>query len=119
MNTTKVFAKMLKVHSKGECVSLVTDYENAKDIAKLIISMPNTYIEDFQLSREDYDGYCDPWLLSYGEEGDVCCQKAVLNNGHIARGGGLYFIDTVAIGSYLPEDFVLDGEAKIKLIGGD
>jgi len=119
MNTQKVFAKMLKAHSKGETVTLVTDYENAKGIAKLIIAMPNTYIEDFQLSREDYDGYCDPWLLTYGEEGDVWCQKAVLGNGHIAKGSGLYFIDTVAIGSYLPEDFVLDGEAKIKLIGGD
>lgn len=119
MNTENVFAKMLKAHSKGECVSLVADYEIAKEIAKLIIAMPDTYIEDFQLSSAEWDGYCDPWLLSYGEEGDVCCQKAVLNNGHIARGGGLYFIDTVAIGSYLPEDFVLDGEAKIKLIGGD
>ena len=119
MNAQKVFAKMLKAHSKGECVSLVTDYENAKEIAKLIITMPNTYIEDFQLAREDRDGYCDPWLLSYGEEGDIWCQKAVLDNGHIAKGDGLYFIDTVAIGSYLPEDFVLDGEAKIKLIGGE
>ena len=35
MNTEKVFAKMLKAHSKGECVSLVTDYENAKEITKL------------------------------------------------------------------------------------
>ena len=67
MNTEKVFAKMLKAHSKGECISLVTDYENAKEIAKLIMSMPDTYIEDFQLTREDYDGYADPWLLTYGE----------------------------------------------------
>jgi hypothetical protein len=119
MNTEKVFAKILKAHSKGECVSLVTDYENAKEIAKLIIAMPNTYIKDFQLTREEWDGYCDPWLLSYGEEGDIWCQKAVLDNGHIARGSGLYFIDTAAIRSYLPVDFVLEGEAKIKLIGGD
>lgn len=119
MNTEKVFAKMLKAHSKGECVSLVTDYENAKEIAKFIISMPDTCIENFQLSSAEWDGYCDPWLLSYGEEGDIWCQKAVLDNGKIAKGGGLYFIDTVAIGSYLPEDFVLDGEAKIRLIGGE
>ena len=119
MNTEKVFAKMLKAHSRGECVSLVTDYENAKEIAKFIMSMPNTYIEDFQLAREDWDGYADPWLLSFGEDGDIWCQKAVFDNGCIAKGDGLYFIDTVAIGSYLPEDFVLEGEAKIKLIGGD
>lgn len=119
MNTEKVFAKMLKAHSKGECATLVTNYENAKEIAKLIIAMPNTYIVDFQLTREDWDGYADPWLLSYGEEGDIWCQKAVLDNGRIARGGGLYFIDTAAIGSYLPEDFVLEGESKIKLVGGD
>lgn len=120
MNTEKVFAKMLKAHSKGECVSLVTDYENAKEIAKLIMSMPDTYIEDFQLTRSEWDGYTDPWLLTYGEEGDVWCQKAVLDNGHIAKGGGLYLIDPVAIGAHLPEEFVLDGEGcKIKLIGGD
>lgn len=113
MNTKKAFAKMLKIHSKGECVSLVTDYENAKEIAKLIISMPDTYIEDFQLSREDYDGYADPWLLSYGEEGDIWCQKAILDNGVVAKGEGAYIIDTSAIGSRVPEDFVLGGTIKV------
>ena len=93
MNTEKVFAKMLKAHSKGECVALVTNYENAREVAKLIMSMPNAYIENFQLSSAEWDGYCDPWLLSYGEEGDIWCQKAVLDNGHIAKGDGLYFID--------------------------
>lgn len=119
MNTEKVFAKILKAHSKGETVTLVTDYKNAREIAKLIISMPDTYIENFQLGSAEYDGYCDPWLLSYGEDGDIWCQKAIFENGKIARGDGLYFIDAVAIGSYLPEDFVLDGDAKIKLIGGE
>lgn len=113
MNTEKVFAKMLKIHSKGECVSLVADYENAKEVAKLIMSMPDTYIEDFQLSREDYDGYADPWLLSYGEEGDIWCQKAILGNGVVAKGEGAYIIDTSAIGSRVPEDFVLGGTIKV------
>ena len=113
MNTEKVFAKMLKIHSKGECVTLVTDYENAREIAKLIMSMPDTYIEDFQLSREDYDGYADPWLLTYGEEGDIWCQKAILNSGAVAKGEGAYIIDTSAIGSRVPEDFVLDGVIKV------
>ena len=113
MNTTKVFAKMLKIHSKGECVTLVTDYENAKEVAKLIMSMPDTYIEDFQLSREDYDGYSDPWLLTYGEEGDIWCQKAILNSGAVAKGEGAYIIDTSAIGSRVPEDFVLGGVIKV------
>lgn len=113
MNTTKVFAKMLKAHSKGECVSLVTDYGNAKEIAKLIMSMPDTYIEDFQLTREDWDGYADPWLLTYGEDGDIWCQKAVLENGHIAKGEGAYIIDASAIGSRVPEDFVLGGTIKV------
>lgn len=113
MNTEKVFAKMLKIHSKGECATLVTDYENAKKIAKLIMSMPDTYIEDFQLSREDYDGYSDPWLLTYGEEGDIWCQKAILNSGAVAKGEGAYIIDTSAIGSRVPEDFVLGGVIKV------
>ena len=113
MNTTKVFAKMLKAHSKGECVSLVTDYENAREIAKLIITMPDTFIESFQLSSAESDGYSDPWLLSYGEEGDIWCQKAVLDNGKIARGDGTYIIDTSAIGSRVPEDFVLGGTIKV------
>lgn len=113
MNTEKVFAKMLKAHSKGECVSLITDYENAREIAKLIMSMPDTFIESFQLSSAESDGYSDPWLLSYGEEGDIWCQKAVLDNGKIARGDGIYIIDTSAIGSRVPEDFVLGGTIKV------
>jgi hypothetical protein len=113
MNTEKVFAKMLKAHSKGECVSLVTDYENAREIAKLIMSMPDSYIEDFQLTREECDGYADPWLLTYGEDSDIWCQKAVLENGHIAKGEGAYIIDTSAIGSRVPEDFVLGGTIKV------
>lgn len=113
MNTTKVFAKMLKAHSKGKCISLVTDYENAREIAKLIMSMPDTFIESFQLSSAESDGYSDPWLLSYGEEGDIWCQKAVLDNGKIARGDGTYIIDTSAIGSRVPEDFVLGGTIKV------
>lgn len=113
MNTTKVFAKMLKAHSKGECVSLITDYENAREIAKLIMSMPDTFIESFQLSSAESDGYCDPWLLSYGEEGDIWCQKAVLDNGKIAKGEGTYIIDTSAIGSRVPEDFTLGGTIKV------
>lgn len=113
MNTEKVFAKMLKIHSKGECVSLVTDYENAREIAKLIISMPDTFIESFQLSSAESDGYSDPWLLSYGEEGDIWCQKAVLDNGKIARGDGAYIIDTSAIGGRVPEDFTLGGTIKV------
>lgn len=103
MNKEKVFAKMLKAHSKGECVSLVTDYENAKEIAKLIISMPDTYIEDFQLNREDWDGYADPWLLSYGEEGDIWCQKAILDNGVVAKGEGTYIIDTLLLVAESPK----------------
>ena len=113
MNTTKVFAKMLRAHSKGECVSLVTDYENAREIAKLIISMPDTFIESFQLSSAECDGYADPWLLIYGEEGDVWCQKAILDSGIVAKGDGTYIIDTSAIGSRAPEDFVLDGVIKV------
>lgn len=113
MNTTKVFAKMLKAHSKGECVTLVTDYENAREIAKLIISMPDTYIENFQLGSAEWDGYCDPWLLSYGERGDIWCQKAIFDNGFVAKGEGIYIIDTSAIGSRVPEDFVLGGEIKV------
>ena len=113
MNIEKVFAKMLKIHSKGEFVTLVTDYENARKIAKLIMSMPDTYIEDFQLSREDYDGYADPWLLTYGEEGDIWCQKAILDSGAVAKGEGAYIIDTSAIGSRVLEDFVLGGTIKV------
>lgn len=113
MNTEKVFAKMLKLHSKGECVTLVTDYENAKEIAKLIISMPDTYIKNFQLTYEDYDGYTNPWLLTYGEEGDIWCLKAIFDSGAVVKGEGAYIIDTSAIGNRVPEDFVLGGTIKV------
>ena len=115
MNTEKVFAKMVKFHSKGEPVTLVTDYENAKVVAKFLLAMPNTFIEAFALWDELQDGYGKAWLLSLCENGAVYCEKAFFDNGGIAQGDGNYIIDTNAIGDAIPSDFVLSDSKVITI----
>lgn len=110
---------MLKAKASGKDVSVVTDYPNAKEILKYILTMPDTYIVDVEIASPEWKGYCDPYLIEFSADGSVYFQPVVYEGGIIARGGGLYYIDVVAIGTYLPEDFVLEGESKIKLVGGD
>ena len=120
MNTQKIFSKIIKANSNGNDVSVITGYSNAKKLLKYVLSMPETYIVDIELAEEEFNGYCDPYLIDISAKGGVYCQPVVLGNGKIAKGEGLYFIDILSIGEYLPEDFVIDGEnTKIKLIGGD
>lgn len=120
MNLAKVFSKILKAHAQGKLVSVVTDYENAKDLLKYIMSLPDARISNVEIADEAWNGYANAYLISFDDDGSVFCQKAIAENGDAIRGGGLYLIDTVAIGAHLPEEFVLDGEGcKIKLIGGD
>ena len=119
MNTQKVFAKMLKAKARGKDVTVVTDYPNAKEILKYILVMPDTYINDIEIASPDWKGYDEPYIINLGTDNGVYCQPAIYEDGSIARGGSLYYIDVVAIGTYLPEDFVLEGESQIKLVGGD
>ena len=120
MNTHKVFSKIIKAKSQGRDVSVITDYANAKEILKLVLSLPDTYIKNIEIADELWDNYYDPYLIDICSEGGIYCQPAVLKNGSIAQGEGLYYIDVLAIGEYLPDDFVIEGEnTKIKLVGGD
>ena len=119
MNTQKVFAKMLKAKASGKDVTVVADYPNAKEILKYILIMPDTYINDIEIASPDWKGYGEPYIINLGTDNGVYCQPAIYEDGSIARGSGLYYIDIVAIGTYLPEDFVLEGESQIKLVGGD
>lgn len=120
MNTQKVYSKIIKANSNGKDVSVVTNYSNAKRLLKYILSNPDTNIVNIQIQGETWNNYYDPYLVDVTSEGDVYCQPVILDNGSIAKGEGLYLIDVLAIGDYLPDDFVLKGEnTKIKLVGGD
>lgn len=120
MNTQKVFSKVIKANSEGKDVSVITNYTNSTELLKYILSMPNTHIVSIDIADELWDNYYDPYLIDLSANGDVYCQPVVFTDGQIAAGEGLYFIDVLAIGEYLPEDFVIKGEnTKIKLIGGE
>ena len=120
MNIEKVFARMLKAKAKGVDVSVVTDYENAKELIKYALAMPDTYIVDIEIGEVLWKGYGDVYTLNLGSDGSIYCEPSVRENGGIGRGAGLYLIDVVAIGEWLPSDFVLDDPStEIKLIGGD
>ena len=120
MNIEKVFARMLKAKAKGVDVSVVTDYENAKELIKYVLTMPDTYIVDIECNTPEWKGYDDPYTIALCADGGLFCEPSVREDGGIGRGAGLYLIDVVAIGEYLPSDFVLDDPStEIKLIGGD
>ena len=120
MNTEKVFAKMLKAKSGGKDVSVITTAINAKELIKYSLSLPDTYIADIEIGEPMWKGYNEAYLVDLCSNGAVYAQPAILENGTIARGEGLYLIDVFAIGEHLPEDFVLDSEETIiKLIGGE
>ena len=120
MNIEKVFARMLKAKAKGVDVSVVTDYENTKELIKYALAMPDTYIVDIEIGEILWKGYGDVYTLNLGSDGSIYCEPSVRENGGIGRGAGLYLIDVVAIGEWLPSDFVLDDPStEIKLIGGD
>lgn len=120
MNTEKVFAKMLKAKSNGTDVSVVTNYANTKKLFKYFLSLPDTYIVDVEIGEVEWRGYDGAYLLDLCADGGIYVQPAILDNGSVARGEGLYFIDVSAIGEHLPEDFVFESEETvIKLIGGN
>ncbi len=120
MNNEKVFARMLKAKAKGVDVSVVTDYENAKEIIKYALAMPDTYIIDVEIGDALWKGYADPYTVSLCADGGLYCEPSVREDGGIGCGAGLYLIDVIAIGEYLPSDFVLDDPStEIKLIGGE
>lgn len=120
MNNEKVFARMLKAKAKGVDVSVVTDYENAKEIIKYALVMPDTYLVDIECNTPEWKGYDDPYTITLCADGSLYCEPSVREDGGIGRGAGLYLIDVIAIGEYLPSDFVLDDPStEIKLIGGE
>lgn len=117
MDCKKVFANIIKHHCKGEIVTFVSSYKNIKDVLKMLLAMPDTYIEDISITRPEWDGYDEAWALSFGENSDVWCSKAININGEPFRGEGYFVIDASAIDGHDPENFVL-GNSHIKIING-
>lgn len=119
MNCKKVFAHIIKHHCKGDKVMLVADYNDITIILKLLLCLPDSFIEDISITRPKWDNYDEAWLLCYGTDNDVWCSKAINSNGNEPfRGEGYYIIDSRAINGRSPESFVIEG-STIKLIGGD
>lgn len=112
MNTQKVFAKMVKTHSKEETAVFVSDYRNIKEVAKMLIAMPDSYLETFEL-RDDHE---NPISLTYDKDGGVWCQNAIYEGGRVARSEGTCYVDTNCLGEISPEEFVLEGEGNVKIL---
>lgn len=118
MKPKKIFKKMIKEHDLGNEVTYVSTYENVRAVAKMLCSQPDTYIESITIEPPEWAGYDKAYLLTLSSDNLIWVEKAYFDNGHIARSGGVYYIDVTAIGDAKPEDFVLEGESTVKLIGG-
>ena len=120
MKAKKIFKQMIKEHNADNEVTYVSSYENIKEVMKMILSVPDTCIENIDLSSPEMAGYGKAFLLTYSTDNTVWCQKAFFDNGNITRGDGTYIIDVNAIGDSNPHDFLIDNmNQKIKLIGGE
>lgn len=120
MNIEKVFAKVLKAKSKFKDVTVLTNFENTNRLIKLLFALPDSQIASVNISEPNWCGCYDLFILSTGGDGRIFCEPAIGENGHMVKGGGLYFIDDAVLGMYNPEDFILDGDDNvIKLVGGD
>lgn len=117
MNVQKLFAKMLKANCKNIDVTAIIDYKNAQELLKYLLTYPSTYIISIEIAQSEWKGYDGAYLITLGDDNSIYCQPAIIEStGEPARGAGLFYIDTNAIGEHLPEDFVLSQESEIKLI---
>lgn len=118
MNAKKILKKMIKEHESGNEVTFISDYKKIKEVAKLLISQPETFIQNISIENED-SCYNKAFILTYDTDNAVWCQKAFLDDGHIALSSGVCFIDVNAIGNNKPSDFVNKDDSYIKIIGGE
>lgn len=118
MNIKKIFAKMVKAYSKDEDVVVITSFDNAKDILKHLLSMPDTYAAQIIATPRDYDGYDGAFITNLDTDGAVWCEPAMIDD-RVLRSGGLIYVDTDSIGDHMPDEFGIRGESKIKIVGGD
>lgn len=103
----KVFAKMIKNNSKDKCSVFYTSYDNARELVKMLCAMPDSYIGNITLTCAEYDGYDGLFLVNYSDENEISAQKAVFENGKIARSDGEY--DNI----YLDCDFITKESAQL------
>ena len=116
MNVQKVFAKMIKANANDIDVCVVTDYENSIKLLKYLLAYPTTYICNVDIAEKEWKGYDEAYLLDLCKDGAIYCSPAInKESGKPFKGDGLYYIDTEAIGSYMPDEFVF-GDSKIKLV---
>lgn len=121
MKAKKIFKRMVKIHDKNKSITYVSNFENVREVAKILISLPNTIIEDVHLESPEWDGYEGAFLLTFDEDNTIWIQKAYFDDGRIARGNGVYLIDVTSIGVHKPEEFLIENKEtnKIILIGGE
>ena len=120
MKAKKIFKKMIKSHNDN-VVTYVSNFENVREVAKMLISLPDTIIEGVHLESPEWDEYEGAFLLTFDEDNAIWIQKAYFDDGRIARGIGVYIIDKNSIGTHRPEEFLVESEEinKIILVGGE
>ena len=112
MKAKKIFKRMVKIHDKNKSITYVSNFENVREVAKILISLPNTIIEDVHLESPEWDGYEGAFLLTFDEDNTIWIQKAYFDDGRIARGTGIYIIDNDSIGTHKPEEFLIESDIE-------
>ena len=118
MDIFKALSKIAKAMSKHTDINVITDYNTSRVLLKFILAMPETYVVNLDIADPDWNGYDNAYLISITDEYGVYCSPAVYEGTkYAARSTGLFYIDKSAIGDYEPEDFVLDENSEIKVVG--
>ena len=114
MDANKIFAKALKTYYSGKDVGIITDYDKARKILKLFLSLPETKILNIELSEPLWDGYEEPWTIDIDSNGKIWCQKSICEKDNKPyQSEGYYIIDSSAIGEHSPNEFVIDSKMKV------
>lgn len=120
MNLLNVYSKVIKVHSKRENVTVITNFDNTSVLLKYVLSLPDTYIGAIDIADESQNGYNYVYVLTIHNNGEVFCEPAIRENSTIARSGGICLIDAASIGDTSAEEFVFaDCDTKVKIINID
>lgn len=113
MNVDKAFMKVLKHHNKGEDVSVVGYYEDIKVLFERIVALKDVCIRNINLHDTEWEGYINPFTLTYDVDGQVWCEKSVYDNGNVGACGGYVLVDEFIDE---PERWGIEGCSTIKIV---
>lgn len=75
----EILEKIKSIDDEYESVSIIAKYENARKLIQELINF-GCKIVSIDLHEEDYEGYCDEYIVSLGKDNEIWCEQFKRNN---------------------------------------